>query len=116
MLVAERAGRVVGVVAVEPCRIEGLYVLPAEWGRGAATLLHAAALRSLVDAGCTTAALWVLEGNARARRFYEKHGWRPDGTTCVVPFPPHPLDVGYSLEIGAGRPSAPSAASCSATR
>jgi hypothetical protein len=23
--------------------------------------------------------LWVLEGNARARRFYEAMGWLPDG-------------------------------------
>src|SRR6266498_2246427 len=25
--------------------------------------------------------LWVLEGNTRARRFYERAGWRPDGTS-----------------------------------
>lgn len=24
--------------------------------------------------------LWVLEGNARARRFYERSGFRADGT------------------------------------
>jgi hypothetical protein len=23
--------------------------------------------------------LWVLEGNAQARRFYERRGWSPDG-------------------------------------
>ena len=23
--------------------------------------------------------LWVVEGNARARRFYEREGWAPDG-------------------------------------
>jgi len=25
------------------------------------------------------AVLWVLEGNARARSFYQAHGWWPDG-------------------------------------
>jgi hypothetical protein len=27
------------------------------------------------------AVLWVLEGNAQARRFYEGGGWRADGVT-----------------------------------
>ena len=25
------------------------------------------------------AVLWVVAGNGRARRFYEREGWRPDG-------------------------------------
>jgi RimJ/RimL family protein N-acetyltransferase len=25
--------------------------------------------------------LWVVEANARARRFYERQGFRPDGST-----------------------------------
>ena len=28
--------------------------------------------------------LWVLRDNARARRFYEGHGWRADGTERVA--------------------------------
>ena len=27
------------------------------------------------------AVLWVLDDNLRARRFYEKHGWRLDGAS-----------------------------------
>jgi hypothetical protein len=30
--------------------------------------------------------LWVLEGNSRARRFYERGGWAFDGTTRDVPY------------------------------
>ncbi|HET7738600.1 MAG TPA: hypothetical protein VFK32_08510, partial [Tepidiformaceae bacterium] len=30
------------------------------------------------------ATLWVLDGNTRARRFYEKSGWRSDGATQTV--------------------------------
>ena len=41
----------------------------------------------------------MLEENHRARRFYEKHGWRLNGETRVVEYPPHPLDVGYSLAL-----------------
>lgn len=46
-----------------------------------------------------SAHLWVLEQNMRARRFYEKRGWRLNGETRIVPFPPHPTDVGYSTEL-----------------
>jgi RimJ/RimL family protein N-acetyltransferase len=33
--------------------------------------------------GYQTMLLWVLEGNDRAIRFYEKSGWRHDGTRRV---------------------------------
>jgi hypothetical protein len=35
----------------------------------------------------------------RARRFYERRGWHADGSERGVPFPPHPLDVGYTKEL-----------------
>jgi GNAT superfamily N-acetyltransferase len=93
-LVCEHEGRVVGVAGVERCWLHGLYVLPEHWGTGVADELHAAALAEQRD--CAELRLWVLEANARARRFYERHGWRPNGETRVVPYPPHPLDVGYT--------------------
>jgi hypothetical protein len=37
------------------------------------------ALRHLVGAGYVQATLWVLDSNARARRFYAKGGWAEDG-------------------------------------
>jgi GNAT superfamily N-acetyltransferase len=40
--------------------------------------------------------LWVLEENTRARRFYERHGWRPDGRTQPCEFAPFPTEVGYT--------------------
>lgn len=43
--------------------------------------------------------LWVLEANERARSFYVRRGWRPNGDTRVVPFPPRPLDVGYTIDF-----------------
>ena len=43
--------------------------------------------------------LWTLEANVRARAFYERRGWQLDGTTKTTRHPPHPVDVGYSLDL-----------------
>jgi GNAT superfamily N-acetyltransferase len=95
VLLAERDGRALGVAMVEACWLHGLYVAPDAWGTDVAPALHDAALAELAD--CAEVKLWVLEENRRARRFYEKSGWRPNGTSRVVEYPPHPLDVGYSF-------------------
>jgi GNAT superfamily N-acetyltransferase len=88
-----------GFVAVAPPWLDALYVRPAAWGSGLADRLHEQAIEALRAAGVETARLWVLEENRRARRFYERHGWYADGSTREVPFPPHPIDVGYSLVL-----------------
>jgi tRNA dimethylallyltransferase len=99
VLVAERDGRILGVAAGRDGWLEGLYVRPEAWGTGVADVLHDAALDRLAAEGAGSVRLWVLEENARARRFYEKHGWRVDGGERLVPFPPHPLDVSYTREL-----------------
>jgi hypothetical protein len=43
--------------------------------------------------------LWVLEDNGRSRRFYERRSWYENGRTRVVPYPPNPLDVGYTHDF-----------------
>jgi len=87
-----------GFVAVEDGWLEAMYVRPAAWGSGLADRLHAAAVDELARRG-DSARLWVLEANGRARRFYERHGWSPDGSSRVVEFPPHPTDLGYCLRF-----------------
>ena len=57
------------------------YLDPSVFGTGGADLLMRAALIALRAAPFRAAVLWVLGTNARARRFYERHGWRPDGTS-----------------------------------
>jgi ribosomal protein S18 acetylase RimI-like enzyme len=57
-----------------------LYVLPRTAGTGVGQVLLQRAETRLRAAGFTRATLWVLETNARARRFYERHGWSFDGT------------------------------------
>jgi GNAT superfamily N-acetyltransferase len=92
VLVGERDDEIVGVAGIEEDWLYGFYVLPGWWGTGVADELHEAAVALGVSR------LWCLEENRRARRFYEKHGWQLNGETRVVEYPPHPLDVGYSLE------------------
>jgi putative acetyltransferase len=95
VLGAERDGVMVGIAGVEACWLHGFYVRPEWWGTGVADELHDAALASMPD--CAELRLWTLTENHRARRFYEKRGWRLNGETRVVPFPPNPVDVGYSF-------------------
>ncbi|WP_375001575.1 GNAT family N-acetyltransferase [Aeromicrobium sp. CTD01-1L150] len=44
------------------------------------------------------AQLWVLDANARARRFYERRGWLLDGRVQPCEFTPFPLELGYSRQ------------------
>ena len=83
--VAEREGRIVGhaTVAVDKAlgELSALYVVPEEWGSGVAGALHDEAVVGMRELGATEATLWVVEGNTRARRFYEREGWSADGET-----------------------------------
>ena len=97
--VVERAEEPVGVVLVRSDWLEGLYVVPEWWGTGVADELHEAGLEIARGLGSAQIHLWVLEENARARRFYERRAWQENGRTRVVPFPPNPLDVGYTLDF-----------------
>lgn len=86
--VAVADGDVVGFASVGAAREEdnpaagelwAIYVLPAHWGRGAGRALLAEATEHLRAQGYAEAMLWVLGDNPRARRFYERSGWRTDG-------------------------------------
>jgi GNAT superfamily N-acetyltransferase len=107
VLVAECDGLPVGVVEVAPERLDGLFVLPCAWGSGVADRLHDAAVQRLRGWGCGCGRLSVLEENHRARRFYERRGWRLDGRRTRTPFPPHPPMVGYTLSFGAASAAGP---------
>jgi GNAT superfamily N-acetyltransferase len=83
-LVAEEAGRIVGYATTAPSRdfdvpgwgeIQELYVDPDRWGSGVGKALMAGARDRLKGLGYQDAVLWVLEGNERAERFYERDGW-----------------------------------------
>jgi GNAT superfamily N-acetyltransferase len=87
MWVAETATTIAGFAAVGPSRSErdagelyAIYVLPEAWGSGAARELMGSAREWFAQEGYATAMLWVLADNPRARRFYEREGWRAEGT------------------------------------
>ncbi len=82
ILVAKDGERVVGFAgygetAPDTGEIFALYVLKEYWGTGVAQLLMQAALEKL--ASFPKIVLWMVKGNARAFRFYEKCGFRPTG-------------------------------------
>jgi putative acetyltransferase len=101
-LIATSEDDAVGAACVYEEWLEGLYVIPERWGTGLAGELHDRAVEVVRELGSERCHLWVLEDNARARRFYERRGWREDGRTRVVEFPPNPLDIGHSRITSAG--------------
>jgi GNAT superfamily N-acetyltransferase len=80
-------------------QLRRLHVLPRLWGRGLGAALYAAAETTLRDAGYEAGSLWVLEGNGRARSFYERRGWTlVPGRTLTWPNG-GPVEVRYRLVI-----------------
>ena len=85
--VADEDGTIVGFASVGPARDEdaernqeeiySIYLDPTKWGQGVARDL----IRTvLADVPATTPlSLWVMADNARARHFYRRHGFNPDG-------------------------------------
>jgi GNAT superfamily N-acetyltransferase len=53
-----------------------LFVLPEWWGRGIAPVLHDAAIAEMREQAYESARLFTPTDHARARRFYERRGWR----------------------------------------
>ncbi|KUM78358.1 GNAT family N-acetyltransferase [Streptomyces curacoi] len=89
-LVAERGGQVVGWACHGPYRdgeartedaeLYALYVDPAHYGNGTGHALLQESVRRCTAAGHPRMLLWVLRDNTRARKFYERADFRPDGT------------------------------------
>lgn len=84
---------------VTPLELSALYVRAAWYGTGVADDL----LRTVLDPR-KPCSLWVFEDNPRARAFYGRHGFRPDGARKIEPFtavlelrmvrPPDETDLG----------------------
>jgi ribosomal protein S18 acetylase RimI-like enzyme len=76
-----------------------IYVTPAWWSTGAGRALLEAALTALDAGGYPRVVLWVLADNARARRFYERAGFAPDGATNVLAALGNVLEVRYARDL-----------------
>jgi GNAT superfamily N-acetyltransferase len=77
--VAEVDGRVAGFVTVIEDEAEQVYVDAGHRGSGIAAALLLEAERMIAAGGHERAWLAVVDGNARARRFYERQGWEDAG-------------------------------------
>jgi GNAT superfamily N-acetyltransferase len=100
--IALRDGEILGFVTAGPARgnptagapardreLWSIYVLASEYGSGLADRLLEVALPQRAPAE-----LWAFEANARALRFYARHGFKPDGARHV--FGP---ELGHQAEI-----------------
>lgn len=70
------------------------------WGTGVAAQFHEALLDELAytaPSGVDHFRLRVFEENLRARRFYEKLGWRPTALRTRSSFPPYAVLLEYRL-------------------
>jgi ribosomal protein S18 acetylase RimI-like enzyme len=106
VLVAGREGQIVAFCQYGPTedddhdpahvgQIQRLYVHPDRQRAGVGGALLNAAIGRLRESRAGTATLWVLETDQRARAFYERLGWRSDGTRVMHP----PMDVRYTLAL-----------------
>lgn len=91
-LVAEHERRIVGFSAFgkardhdTPCtgEIWAIYAHPDVWSAGVGHTLLTESEAMLRNDAHDSAYLWVLDGNTRGTRFYERNGWHPDGGTKI---------------------------------
>jgi ribosomal protein S18 acetylase RimI-like enzyme len=93
LLVADDAGKVVGMALGTQaladdgfgppvewlCHVSMVFVAPDHWGGGIGGRLVDAALAEARSRGYERAQLWTQVDNVRARRLYEGRGFRPSG-------------------------------------
>jgi GNAT superfamily N-acetyltransferase len=102
----EPAGCVLFEPAPEPeaagvAHLANLFVARPWWGTGLAVRLHAAAVAAMRERGHRTGRLFTPAAQARARRFYEREGWRPAGPPSWGELLEMSL-VEYRIELGDG--------------
>ena len=82
-----------------------IYILTEERRSGIGRLLLQTTAAHWRERGATELVLWVLEGNAPARGFYEATGWRPDGARQQLEIARTSLtEIRYRLALAAPLP------------
>lgn len=100
-------GEIHGFCSLGPSRdfdelgeVYAIYLRPSSWGRGIGAELLAEAETRLAESGFDRAMLWVLEGNTRARAFYERSGWKPTSSRQTLDIAGTSLDeLVYELTL-----------------
>ena len=97
VIVAGQPGAVHAFSVVSACRdddagdrvgeVRLLYADPTAWNAGVGAALMRHAVDTLHGLGFDELRLWTLRENARARAFYERFGWKPDGAEQTVEQP-----------------------------
>ena len=83
-----------------------VYLHPDYWGTGASAALLGFCLDRLRAMGYASATLWVLEKNARARAFYEKNGFAPDGAEKTIDIRGPLVELRYTALLVSPSPAA----------
>lgn len=116
-------GRIVGVAAMGPPlssqvdasavgQLYQIHVVPGNWGKGIGSALHASFVRYLEDVSLPAGMLEVWERNRRARAFYVRHGWKPDGQFRAGPDDSKYIGMRLELMALAAPASTPSCGEC----
>lgn len=109
--VVESVGRIAGFAALRADEVLHFGTALDTWGSGLATAAHDELVERLRARGVVRAVLHVYAANARGRRFWEKHGWRPTGDVERGSFPPYAELLAYELApeavTAAGAPPGP---------
>ena len=79
-LIGGKSGMLVWKLTEQGAEIVAIHSLPESWGSGLGKAMLAAALEEIGD---RPVYLWAFKENKRARRFYEKNGFRFDGSERV---------------------------------
>jgi ribosomal protein S18 acetylase RimI-like enzyme len=75
-----------------------IYLIENYCGKGYGKQLLDFEINELKCSGCKEIFLWVFEDNNRARRFYEKHGFRFDGITREMTYSKPLVQCEYVFE------------------
>ena len=82
-LMGGTSGMLAWQITESGAEIIAIHSLPESWGTGMGAAMLDEALRQI---GNRPVYLWAFRENARAHRFYEKHGFRWDGSERVSEF------------------------------
>ena len=82
-MVVERDARVAGFCVLRGAELYQFYISAETMGTGVADVLMAEACAKIAQSNAKRAFLYAIPENARAVRFYQKHGWHITQTAPV---------------------------------